>query len=94
MTGDLGLTAKSVENELGNKFHLASTWDCVLLLDEADVFLAQRTKQDLQRNALVSGEHENRPRFLISRLISLSVPSSPRILYWDPIPHNQSSRSL
>ena len=53
--GDLGLTAEPVEKELGNKPHLASTWDCVLLLDEADVFLAQRIKQDLQRNALVSG---------------------------------------
>lgn len=27
-----------------------------MLLDEADVFLEQRTLQDLQRNALVSGK--------------------------------------
>ena len=59
---DLGLTAESVEKELDDKFHLSSTWDCVLLLDEADVFLAQRTKQDLQRNALVSGKSKNPPR--------------------------------
>jgi hypothetical protein len=31
----------------------------VVLLDEADVFLEQRTLQDLQRNALVSG-NDNR----------------------------------
>jgi hypothetical protein len=35
---------------------MAQAWDCILLLDEADVFLAQRSKTDLDRNALVSGE--------------------------------------
>lgn len=29
----------------------------VLLLDEADVFLEERTMADLQRNSLVSSEH-------------------------------------
>lgn len=52
--GDLGLTAAEVERELQEKFHLAELWDCVLLLDEADVFLAERTRHDLQRNSLVS----------------------------------------
>ena len=33
---------------------MSKTWDCVVLLDEADVFLEQRTLTDLQRNALVS----------------------------------------
>ncbi len=54
--GDLGLTPQEVEKALKRHFHLAQTWDCVLLLDEADVFLAQRTKQDIARNALVSGK--------------------------------------
>ena len=52
--GDLGTTAADVERELSDKFHLAELWDCVLLLDEADVFLAQRTKYDVKRNSLVS----------------------------------------
>ncbi len=52
--GDLGTTAADVERELSEKFHLAELWDCVLLLDEADVFLAQRTKYDVSRNSLVS----------------------------------------
>ncbi|ROT43063.1 hypothetical protein SODALDRAFT_327228 [Sodiomyces alkalinus F11] len=52
--GDLGFTPQSVESSLGEIFRLAHLWDCVLLLDEADVFLSQRTKEDLQRNALVS----------------------------------------
>jgi hypothetical protein len=29
----------------------------VLLLDEADVFLEERTLQDLERNSLVSGKY-------------------------------------
>ena len=55
--GDLGITAEEVERSLEDKFNLAQRWDCVLLLDEADVFLAQRTKTDLKRNTLVSGKH-------------------------------------
>ena len=31
-------------------------WNAVLLLDEADVFLAERNVENLSRNALVSGE--------------------------------------
>lgn len=54
--GDLGLSAEEVENKLSQIFYLAARWDCVLLLDEADVFLAERTKSDLKRNSLVSGE--------------------------------------
>lgn len=54
--GDLGLTPQEVEGSLRKIFQLAQVWDCVLLLDEADVFLAQRTKTDLKRNALVSGK--------------------------------------
>ncbi|KAI8184239.1 hypothetical protein KHU50_001935 [Colletotrichum sp. SAR 10_65] len=33
---------------------LAQAWDCVLLLDEADVFLAERSQDNIARNALVS----------------------------------------
>lgn len=52
--GDLGLTPDEVETSLKNVFRLAHLWDCVLLLDEADVFLSQRSKSDMTRNALVS----------------------------------------
>lgn len=52
--GDLGLSPSEVERSLTNVFRLAHMWDCVLLLDEADVFLSQRSKQDMKRNALVS----------------------------------------
>lgn len=56
--GDLGLTPHEVEESFKEIFQLAQLWDCVLLLDEADVFLSQRTKTDLQRNTLVSGESD------------------------------------
>ncbi|PON29699.1 hypothetical protein TGAM01_v201065 [Trichoderma gamsii] len=52
--GDLGITPKEVEEELNGIFRLANLWDCVLLLDEADVFLARRDSWNLKRNALVS----------------------------------------
>lgn len=52
--GDLGVTADTVEDELYRNFQLAQSWGCILLLDEADVFLAQRSKTELKRNALVS----------------------------------------
>jgi hypothetical protein len=53
--GDLGVSAKEVEETLEETFTKAEAWDCILLLDEADVFLAQRTRTDLKRNAIVSG---------------------------------------
>ncbi|KAF5005811.1 hypothetical protein FDECE_7767 [Fusarium decemcellulare] len=52
--GDLGLTPREVEASLNEIFRLAHLWQCVLLFDEADVFLAQRSRYDLARNALVS----------------------------------------
>ena len=44
-----------VEEKLKEMFRLAQDWGCIMLLDEADIFLAQRTVTDHQRNALVSG---------------------------------------
>jgi AAA+ superfamily predicted ATPase len=51
---DVGTTAEDVEKYLDSVLHLGRIWDCVVLLDEADVFLEQRSLDDLQRNALVS----------------------------------------
>ncbi|KAH7325575.1 hypothetical protein B0I35DRAFT_474337 [Stachybotrys elegans] len=52
--GDLGTTAAEVEESLQRNFALASRWDCILLLDEADVFLAARRRDDFTRNGLVA----------------------------------------
>ncbi|PWW77821.1 hypothetical protein C7212DRAFT_342460 [Tuber magnatum] len=52
--GDIGAEAKEVEENLEKHFYLAHKWGCVLLLDEADIFLQKRDKADLRRNSLVS----------------------------------------
>lgn len=52
--GDIGTKPEDVEKYLESALHLGKSWGCVVLLDEADVFLEQRTLTDLDRNALVS----------------------------------------
>ena len=52
--GDIGITPERVEEYLESVLYLGRLWGCVVLLDEADVFLEERTLTDLQRNALVS----------------------------------------
>ncbi|OAK95160.1 P-loop containing nucleoside triphosphate hydrolase protein [Phaeosphaeriaceae sp. SRC1lsM3a] len=52
--GDIGTEPDKVETYLQLVFELGQSWNCVLLLDEADVFLEERTLTDLQRNSLVS----------------------------------------
>ena len=52
--GDLGESAIEVEENLEKNFSLAHRWGCLLLLDEADVFLSLRSQTDLRRNAVVS----------------------------------------
>ncbi|MCJ1385544.1 hypothetical protein MMC17_008667 [Xylographa soralifera] len=52
--GDLGLTPREVEQALKEIFRFAQQWSCVLLLDECDIFLSQRSKNDIKRNSLVS----------------------------------------
>jgi SpoVK/Ycf46/Vps4 family AAA+-type ATPase len=52
--GDVGTKAEEVEQYLESVLHLGKIWDCVVLLDEAEVFLERRSLDDLQRNALVS----------------------------------------
>lgn len=52
--GDIGIQPQDVEQYLESVLHLGRIWGCIVLLDEADVFLEQRGLADLQRNALVS----------------------------------------
>lgn len=52
--GQLGTTAENVEERLVRTLELAQMWGAVLLLDEAEVFLQQRSVADMERNALVS----------------------------------------
>lgn len=52
--GDLGLDPRSVENKLQDVMSMCSRWGAILLLDEADVFLEERSLHELERNKLVS----------------------------------------
>ncbi|TGJ78878.1 hypothetical protein E0Z10_g9881 [Xylaria hypoxylon] len=52
--GDIGTKPEDVEKYLETVLLLGKIWECVVLLDEADVFLEERTLADLKRNALVS----------------------------------------
>ncbi|PYH94743.1 AAA family ATPase [Aspergillus ellipticus CBS 707.79] len=52
-TGELGIDPDEVDNRLGMILDITRRWGCVLLIDEADVFLSARGK-DLARDALVS----------------------------------------
>ena len=54
--GDLGgSSASEVESNLEKYFDLARKWECVLLLDEADVFLSARERGDIRQIMLASG---------------------------------------
>ncbi|KAF1931068.1 P-loop containing nucleoside triphosphate hydrolase protein [Didymella exigua CBS 183.55] len=52
--GDLGFDPRLVETKLQDILEMCSRWNAVLLLDEADVFLEQRSLHELERNKLVS----------------------------------------
>ncbi|KAF0330094.1 AAA family ATPase [Colletotrichum asianum] len=52
--GDIGTQPEAVEQYLKRVLGMAKLWNCVVLLDEAEVFLQERSLKDLQRNALVS----------------------------------------
>jgi hypothetical protein len=62
-----------VERALETNFTLASRWRCILLLDEADVFLAARTPTDFIRNGLVSGQLLSESAFFVSAINWLLV---------------------
>jgi hypothetical protein len=61
-SGELGTDVVQTDQILRRIFTRAKTWNAILLLDEADVFLAKRNGTDLQRNAFVSSKlHLPRP---------------------------------
>lgn len=52
--GELGTDPSGADGTLMRVLRLGERWDAVVLLDEADVFLQERDKTDVSRNALVS----------------------------------------
>jgi hypothetical protein len=53
--GDLGVNGSRVESMLNASLALATKWNALVLMDEADVFMEARSNNELQRNELVSG---------------------------------------
>eukprot|EP01125_Pyxidicula_operculata_P013107 TRINITY_DN4339_c2_g1_i1.p1 TRINITY_DN4339_c2_g1~~TRINITY_DN4339_c2_g1_i1.p1 ORF type:complete len:722 (+),score=165.77 TRINITY_DN4339_c2_g1_i1:12-2177(+) len=51
--GELGTNTEQLENSLREILEVASTWNAVLLIDEADIFLEKRSENDITRNAMV-----------------------------------------
>lgn len=51
--GELGTNTKSLEESLRKILDVATIWDAVVLLDEADIFLEARDAFNVERNAMV-----------------------------------------
>ncbi|KAK7452678.1 hypothetical protein VKT23_012079 [Stygiomarasmius scandens] len=52
--GDLGTDPARMDTILEKIFDLATSWKAIVLIDEADVFMEQRSLHDLERNAMVA----------------------------------------
>ena len=53
-TGELSTDVEKLESQLSDIFRLGARWKAVVLLDEADVLMTQRSVSDLHRNAIVA----------------------------------------
>lgn len=53
-SGDLGIDPRHVETRLNGILSMCTRWNAILLIDEADVFLEERSLHELERNKLVS----------------------------------------
>ncbi|KAL0952268.1 hypothetical protein HGRIS_006558 [Hohenbuehelia grisea] len=52
--GDLGTKASELDAALERIFDVATAWKAIVLIDEADLFLEQRSLHDLKRNVMVA----------------------------------------
>ena len=52
--GELGIDLDSLESNLSSILALCDRWGAILLIDEADVFLEERSSESLERNAMVA----------------------------------------
>lgn len=52
--GELGQDAESVENRLNSILELTEKWEAVLLFDECDVFLQERSVTNMAHNEIVA----------------------------------------
>jgi len=78
---ELGIDPHEVEDGLQHVLSRASTWNAVLLIDEADVLLEKRGRNDLARNAMVAGalrlmEYHSGVLFLTTNRVESFDPAS------------------
>lgn len=52
---DIGTNPVQIEMTLLRWFKLATSWNAIMLIDEADIYMEHRKVQDLERNNLVAG---------------------------------------
>ncbi|KAI1786224.1 P-loop containing nucleoside triphosphate hydrolase protein [Ganoderma leucocontextum] len=53
-SGDLGTQPSKLDKVLERIFNVATCWNAIVLIDEADVFLERRSLHDMERNAMVA----------------------------------------
>lgn len=68
---DIGSKPAELEKLIRTAFNIGKTWDCVLLLDDADVVLEERSPNNLGGNALVAAF-----RLLVDDLIGTLILTS------------------
>lgn len=51
--GELGTETTELEMRLREILEVSQTWQAIVLIDEADIFLERRSERDIARNALV-----------------------------------------
>lgn len=97
--GGIGTSGNAIENDLASILDLAQTWNCVLLLEEADIFLEKGSLSDPTRSSFVSTllraiEHYNGILILTSTGVGVfdeAITSRIRVmLHYEHL--NQSSR--
>lgn len=52
--GDLGIDSRNIEARLLSVLGMCTRWNAILLLDEAEIFLEERSLHELERNKIVS----------------------------------------
>jgi hypothetical protein len=79
-SGELGTDIVTTDKQLRSAFRQAQEWNAILLLDEVDVFLAERNSVDLVQSAFVlSKPTQHRVRERPQVLTFLSLPPIHRI---------------
>ena len=75
-SGDLGTKPSDLDHNLERIFDIATCWHAIVLIDEADVFLEQRSLHDLERNAMVAVLYVRVPVGLSQNTSLLNSPAA------------------